>query len=86
MCWRCLLRIREDPLLAQPILRQRHRSHVVTDPKGSILLECGKCSKGAYPRLVKDGKPMKDKHGKVIYEPVPNQGPKYYQLQEVHAL
>ena len=38
------------------------------------------------PKLGKDGKPMKDKRGKVIYEPYRNQSPQYHQLQEVHAL
>ena len=38
------------------------------------------------PKLGKDGKPMKDKHGKDIYEPLSDQSPQYHQLQEVHAL
>ena len=44
-------------------------SFVVTDPKGTILVECGKMLQRGAPKLGKDGKPMKDKHGKVIYEP-----------------
>lgn len=39
------------------------------DPKGTILVECGKMLQRGAPKLGKDGKPMKDKHGKVIYEP-----------------
>ena len=35
----------------------------------SILVECGKMLQRGAPKLGKDGKPMKDKHGKVIYEP-----------------
>ena len=35
----------------------------------SILVECGKMLQRGTPKLSKDGKPMKDKHGKVIYEP-----------------
>ncbi len=70
----------------KPNLMQMHSSYVVTDPKGTILVECGKMLQRGAPKLGKDGKPMKDKHGKVIYEAVPNQGPKYHQLQEVHAL
>ena len=35
----------------------------------SILVECGKMLQRGAPKLAKDGKPMKDKHGKVIYEP-----------------
>ena len=38
-------------------------------PKGTILVECGKMLQRGAPKLGKDGKPMKDKHGKVIYEP-----------------
>ena len=38
-------------------------------PKGTILIECGKMLQRGAPKLGKDGKPMKDKHGKVIYEP-----------------
>ena len=48
---------------------QMHSSYVVTDPKGTILVECGKMLQRGAPKLGKDGKPMKDKHGKVIYEP-----------------
>lgn len=35
----------------------------------SILVECGKMLQRGTPKLGKDGKPMKDKHGKDIYEP-----------------
>ena len=52
-----------------PNLMQMHSSYVVTDPKGTILVECGKMLQRGAPKLGKDGKPMKDKHGKVIYEP-----------------
>ena len=53
----------------KPNLMQMHSSYVVTDPKGTILIECGKMLQRGAPKLGKDGKPMKDKHGKVIYEP-----------------
>ena len=53
----------------KPNLMQMHSSYVVTDPKGTILVECGKMLQRGAPKLEKDGKPMKDKHGKVIYEP-----------------
>ena len=36
-------------------------------PKGTILVECGKMLQRGAPKSGKDGKPMKDKHGKVIY-------------------
>ena len=45
-----------------------HSSYVVTDPKGTILVECGKMLQRGTPKLGKDGKPLKNKHGKVIYE------------------
>ena len=53
----------------KPNLMQMHSSYVVPDPKGTILVECGKMLQRGAPKLGKDGKPMKDKHGKVIYEP-----------------
>ena len=53
----------------KPNLMQMHSSYVVTDPKGTILVECGKMLQRGAPKLGKDGKPMKDKRGKVIYEP-----------------
>ena len=53
----------------KPNPMQMHSSYVVTDPKGTILVECGKMLQRGAPKLGKDGKPMKDKHGKVIYEP-----------------
>ena len=53
----------------KPNLMQMHSSYVVTDPKGTILVECGKMLQMGAPKLGKDGKPMKDKRGKVIYEP-----------------
>ena len=43
-------------------------SYVVTDPKGTILVECGEMLKRGTPKM-KDGKPEKDKNGKIIYEP-----------------
>ena len=55
----------------KPNLMQMHSSYVVTDPKGTILVECGNdCSSAGAPKLGKDGKPVKDKNGqRVIYEP-----------------
>ncbi len=43
-------------------------SYVVTDPKGTILVECGKMLRRGTPKM-KNGKPVRDKQGKVIYEP-----------------
>ena len=53
----------------KPNLMQMHSSYVVTDPKGTILVECGKMLQRGAPKLGKDGKPVKGKNGKVIYEP-----------------
>ena len=53
----------------KPNLMQMHSSYVVTDPKGTILVECGKMLQRGAPKLGKDGKPVKDKNGKVIFEP-----------------
>jgi type IV secretion system protein VirD4 len=47
-------------------------SFVVTDPKGTVLTECGKMlAKGApktAPKLDEKGKPVKDKNGKAVTE------------------
>ena len=43
----------------KPNLMQMHSSYVVTDPKGTILVECGKMLQRGAPKLGKDGKPLK---------------------------
>ena len=43
-------------------------SYVVTDPKGTILVECGKMLQRGSPKM-KDGKTVRDKNGKIVYEP-----------------
>ncbi len=43
-------------------------SYVVTDPKGTILVECGEMLKRGTPKM-KDGKAVRDKNGKIVYEP-----------------
>ena len=53
----------------KPNLMQMHSSYVVTDPKGTILVECGKMLQRGAPKLGKGGKPVKDKNGKIVYEP-----------------
>lgn len=40
-----------------------------TLPKGTVLVECGKLLSRGSPRLGKDGKPLRNKKGKIIYEP-----------------
>ena len=53
----------------KPNLMQLHSSYVVTDPKGTVLVECGKMLQRGRPKTGKDGKPLRDKKGKIIYEP-----------------
>ena len=45
-------------------------SFVVTDPKGTIIVECGKMLARGTPKKDKNGKIMRDKHGRVIMSPV----------------
>ncbi len=52
----------------KPNLMQMHSSYVVTDPKGTILVECGKMLQRGTPKIGKDGKVVRDKKGKVVYE------------------
>lgn len=40
-----------------------------TLPKGTVLVECGKLLSRGAPKLGKDGKPLRNKKGKIIYEP-----------------
>ena len=40
-----------------------------TLPKGTVLVECGKLLQRGAPKLDKDGKPVRDKRGKIVYEP-----------------
>ena len=54
----------------KPNLMQMHSSYVVTDPKGTILVECGKMLQRGAPKLGKDHQPVKDRHGNPIYETV----------------
>lgn len=37
-------------------------------PKGSILTECGKMLQRGTPKIGKDGKVVRNKQGKVVYE------------------
>lgn len=53
----------------KPNLMQMHSSYVVTDPKGTVLVEVGKLLSRGTPKLDKDGKPVKGKDGKIVYEP-----------------
>ena len=53
----------------KPSLLQMHSSYVVTDPKGQLLRETGKLLAHGGPKRGENGKPVRDKHGKVVYEP-----------------
>ena len=53
----------------KPNLMQMHSSYVVTDPKGTVLIECGKLLQRGVPKRDKDGKTVRGKNGKIIYEP-----------------
>ena len=53
----------------KPSLLQMHSSYVVTDPKGQLLRETGKLLAHGGPKRDENGKPVRDKHGNVVYEP-----------------
>ena len=53
----------------KPSLLQMHSSYVVTDPKGQLLRETGKLLAHGGPKRDENGEPVRDKHGKVVYEP-----------------
>ena len=53
----------------KPNLMQMHCSYVVTDPKGTVLIEVGKLLSRGTPKLDKDGNPVRGKNGKIVYEP-----------------
>lgn len=45
----------------KPNLMQMHSSYIVTDPKGTVLIECGK--------MLEQGRPVKDDNGRISYRP-----------------
>lgn len=53
----------------KPNIMQMHSSYVITDPKGTVLVECGKMLARGTPKLGEDGKPLRNEKGKIIYEP-----------------
>ena len=53
----------------KPSLLQMHSSYVVTDPKGQLLKETGKMLLHGAPKLDENGKPVRDRRGRIIYEP-----------------
>lgn len=52
----------------KPNLMQMHSSYVVTDPKGTVLIECGKMLQRGVPKRDKEGNVIRDKRGKVVRE------------------
>lgn len=53
----------------KPSVMQMNCSMVITDPKGTLIEECGKMLAKGPPKKDKNGNIMKDKSGKVIHEP-----------------
>ena len=53
----------------KPSLLQMHSSYVVTDPKGQLLRETGKLLAHGAPKRDENGKPVRDRRGRIIYEP-----------------
>lgn len=53
----------------KPSVMQMNCSMVITDPKGTLIEECGKMLAKGPPKRDKDGNVIKDKSRKVIYEP-----------------
>ena len=45
----------------KPNLMQMHSSYIVTDPKGTVLIECGK--------MLERGRPVRDEKGNLTYQP-----------------
>ena len=74
----------------KPNLMQMHSSYVVTDPKGTILVECGKMLKRGAPKvravIGKNNKPLKDKRGNPITEIVKKNGKVVYEPYEIKVL
>ncbi len=44
----------------KPNIMQMHSSYVVTDPKGTVLIECG--------NMLRRGRPKRDESGKILYQ------------------
>ena len=52
----------------KPSVMQMNCSMVITDPKGTLIEECGKMLAKGPPKKDKNGNIMKDKSGKVVHE------------------
>ena len=53
----------------KPSVMQMNCSMVITDPKGTLIEECGKMLTKGPPKRDKDENVIKDKSGKVVHEP-----------------
>lgn len=53
----------------KPSVMQMNCSMVITDPKGTLIEECGKMLAKGPPKKDKNGNIMKDRSGKVVHEP-----------------
>lgn len=53
----------------KPSVMQMNCSMVITDPKGTLIEECGKMLAKGPPKKDKNGNIMKDKSGKVVHDP-----------------
>lgn len=53
----------------KPSVMQMNCSMVITDPKGTLIEECGKMLAKGPPKKDKNGNIIKDKSGKVVHEP-----------------
>ena len=53
----------------KPSVMQMNCSMVITDPKGTLIEECGKMLAKGPPKRDKEGNVIKDKSGKVVHEP-----------------
>ena len=53
----------------KPNLMQMHSSYVVTDPKGTVLIECGRMLQKGIPKIDRNNAIVRDSEGKIVYEP-----------------
>ncbi len=52
----------------KPNLMQMHSSYVVTDPKGTVLVECERCCSEAHQSWTRTESLVRNEKGKIIYE------------------
>ena len=73
----------------KPNLMQMHSSYVITDPKGTILTECGKMLARGAPKIEavtgKDGKPL-TRHGRPVTRSVAKNGKTVHEPYKIKVL